>query len=161
MKRRTFVKTAFAATSLAGLSKLASTTAHAADSPRGRQYYEIRTYSFDNPKQQKRVDDYWRGAAIPAFNRAGAKTIGAFTELDAPEVKTLRVLIAYDSLELRGAPRPAGGGHGVSKRRRGLSQRHQGGPRVLAGRERADHRVRRDEKTGSSRVAIRQSALDF
>lgn len=101
MKRRTFVKSALAATSLAGLNQLLPSAARAGDdiSSDKSQYYELRLYRIKSPQQQKLVDDFWRDAAIPAYNRAGIKPVGAFVELDKPEVKTIYILIPYNSLE--------------------------------------------------------------
>jgi hypothetical protein len=66
------------------------------------QYYEIRTYSTVSDQQRQRVDDYWRTAAIPAYNRLGIRPIGVFTELDPSATNKIYVLIPYDSLEIFG-----------------------------------------------------------
>lgn len=100
MKRRDFLKSATALTALAGVGQISPQSASAqlakADKP---QYYELRIYTLKSEHQQKLVDDYWQKAAIPAYNRLGSKPIGVFTELDAPEVNKLLVLIPFDSLE--------------------------------------------------------------
>src|ERR1700759_4955201 len=54
--------------------------AHAAGDD--RQYYELRVYSTSSIEQQKRINDYWQNAAVPAYNRLGIQTIGVFTEVD-------------------------------------------------------------------------------
>jgi hypothetical protein len=100
MKRRAFVKSALAAASLAGIGPVASINSRADDNSGGKsQYFELRTYTFAKPEQQKLIDDYWRNAAIPALNRLGVKPIGAFTELEAAETTKIYILIPYDSLE--------------------------------------------------------------
>ncbi|MBU6401320.1 MAG: NIPSNAP family protein [Verrucomicrobia bacterium] len=100
MKRRTFLKTTIAATSLAGLAKAITTKADDGAKP---QYYEVRTYTVKSERQQKLVDNYWRNAAIPALNRLGIRPVGAFVEADAPEVTKIYVLIPYDSLDIFGS----------------------------------------------------------
>jgi hypothetical protein len=67
--------------------------------PNARQYYELRVYSTRSEEQQKRVNDYWQKAAIPALNRAGVRPIGVFTELQDSATNRIYVLIPYDSLE--------------------------------------------------------------
>jgi hypothetical protein len=65
----------------------------------GRQYYELRVYTTKSEKQQKLVSDYWQNAAVPAYNRLGAKPIGVFTELEDSPTNKIYVLIPFDSLE--------------------------------------------------------------
>ena len=99
MKRRTFLKSALTATSLAGLAPGISITSKAAESGGTAQYYELRIYTFKTQDQQNLIDGYWGKAAIPAMNRLGIKPVGAFVELDKPEVTKIYVLIPYDSIE--------------------------------------------------------------
>ncbi|MHB8520632.1 MAG: NIPSNAP family protein [Limisphaerales bacterium] len=99
MKRRTFLKSSLAVTSLAGLSKVITVTAKADDAAKP-QYYELRTYSIKSERQQKLVDDYWRNAAIPALNRIGIRPVGAFVAAEGTEIDKIYVLIPYDSLEI-------------------------------------------------------------
>ncbi|MDB6064517.1 MAG: family containing protein [Pedosphaera sp.] len=90
-------------TGLAGLSQLTPSTLSAKAEPATTaksQYYELRVYTIKSPAQQKLIDDYWQNAAIPAYNRIGIKPIGAFTELDSPEVTKIYVLIPFDTLEI-------------------------------------------------------------
>ncbi len=101
MKRRTFLKAGLGATSFAAANQAISTTSSAqTDSAQPGQYYELRTYSIQSERQQKLVGEYWRAAAIPAYNRMGIRPIGAFTELDKLEISKICVLIPYDSLDL-------------------------------------------------------------
>lgn len=62
-----------------------------------RQYYELRVYSTKSEDQQKRVNDYWQNAAVPAFNRLGFQPIGVFTEIDDSPTNKIYVLIPADS----------------------------------------------------------------
>ena len=71
-----------------------------ADQP---QYYEVRIYSTPSEAQQHRVNDYWRNAAIPAYNRMGIRPVGVFTEQEASATNKVYVLIPCDSLEIFGA----------------------------------------------------------
>jgi NIPSNAP len=70
----------------------------AADSDKP-QYYELRVYTTKSEEQQKRVNDYWQNAAVPAYNRIGSQPIGVFTELQDSTTNKIYVVIPCDSLE--------------------------------------------------------------
>ena len=63
-----------------------------------RQYYELRVYTTQNEKQQEEINGYWEKAAIPAYNRAGIKPIGVFTENKDSATNRIYVLIPHDSM---------------------------------------------------------------
>ena len=63
------------------------------------QYYELRVYTTKSEEQQKRVNDYWQNAAVPAYNRMGIQPVGVFTELQDSATNSIYVLIPCDSLE--------------------------------------------------------------
>ena len=67
-----------------------------------RQYYELRVYLTKSEEQQKRVNDYWQNAAVPAYNRLGFQPIGVFTELEDSPTNKIYVLIPSDSFEAFG-----------------------------------------------------------
>ena len=99
MKRRDFVKTSVAATSVAALGGL-QTSARAAEND--GEYYEWRAYSLKAGSDGKALHDFLREAAIPALNRLGNRPVGVFTPRDAPaegEMPSLYVMIPYASLE--------------------------------------------------------------
>lgn len=73
-------------------------TRSAESSAEGRQYYELRVYTTANQEQQELVNEYWRKAGVPAYNRAGIKPIGVFTENKESATNKIYVLIPYDSL---------------------------------------------------------------
>ncbi len=64
------------------------------------QYFELRVYTTLAEIQQQRVVDYWKNAAIPAYNRQGIQPIGVFTEQEASATNKIYVLIPCDSLEV-------------------------------------------------------------
>lgn len=101
MNKRTFLTSALAITGVSGLRNLLSTHASAQEPAATAQseFYELRVYSLETERQQKLIDGYWSGAAIPAYNRAGVKPIGVFTEVDTPQVTKVYVLLPYVSLE--------------------------------------------------------------
>jgi len=76
-----------------------SSRADAADTG-GPQYYELRIYTTQSAEQQKRVNDYWQNAAIPAYNRMGIQPVGVFTELTDSATNKIYVLIPCDSPEI-------------------------------------------------------------
>jgi hypothetical protein len=75
----------------------AASPAAAADD--GRQYYELRVYLTKSAEQQKRVNDYWQNAAVPAYNRLGIQPIGVFTEIEDSPTNSIYVLLPSDSFE--------------------------------------------------------------
>lgn len=106
MKRREFLKTTMAASALAGLNT--ASVSHAADSSAGsREYYELRIYHLKSGAGHAPLDGYLEKAAIPAWNRLGARNVGVFvqqersgsatgTEVRDPDA--VWVLIPYPSL---------------------------------------------------------------
>ena len=83
MKRRTFLHTTLATGSLAALA--ASTSNASADdkTTMSRQLIELRTYLLRADKRAA-FDAYASQALIPALNRLGVKSVGAFHESPAP-----------------------------------------------------------------------------
>ena len=65
----------------------------------GRQYYELRIYVTKSEEQQKRINDYWQNAAVPAYNRLGVKPVGVFTEMQDSPTNRIYVVIPCDSLD--------------------------------------------------------------
>ena len=100
MKRRSFVKTSLLAGSL---PVMIQSSAYAADNnidkTATREYYELRTYILKDDTQQKLVEEYYKNAAIPAYNKIGSKPIGVFTEMKPDGQTKLFVLIPYSSIE--------------------------------------------------------------
>jgi len=60
-------------------------------------YHELKVYTFKNETQQQLVTDFYT-VAIPAYNRAGVKNVGVFTELEPRGQTKLYVLIPYQSI---------------------------------------------------------------
>jgi hypothetical protein len=77
--------------------------ARLADKARKPQYYEVRIYHTQSADQQRRVNNYWQTAAVPAYNRQQIQPIGVFTELQDAETNSIYVLIPCDSLDIFGA----------------------------------------------------------
>lgn len=72
----------------------------AADAPKGgRQFYELRLYHLRRGPMQKRFDDFYKNAAIPAMNRAGIDKVGVFSAFAGADMPTFYVLLAYESIE--------------------------------------------------------------
>lgn len=98
MKRRQFLKSALAATGAAGLSTSLSMAADSSEKP-ARQFYELRRYHLRRGPQQKRFDDFYRRAAIPAMNRIGLEPIGVFSIATGPDSPSMYVLIPHPTAE--------------------------------------------------------------
>src|SRR5439155_19111493 len=75
--------------------------AHAAEAARSatREYYELRLYHLRRGPMQKRFDDFYREAAIPAMNRAGIGPVGVFNVAFGPDSPTMYVLMPHKSME--------------------------------------------------------------
>jgi hypothetical protein len=110
MKRREFIKTSVAASTIAGLGPLAL-KASAADPSSGgnREYYELRGYRLKPGTKHDLLDAYIEKAAIPALNRLGVKPVGVFVQQDRPgapdptEIRdwsTVWVLRTFPSLDV-------------------------------------------------------------
>jgi hypothetical protein len=81
---------------VAFIEKPFRTSAANAEKP---QYYELRVYATLSEAQQKRVNDYWQNAAVPAYNRMGIQPIAVFTEMADSATNKIYVLIPCDSVE--------------------------------------------------------------
>jgi hypothetical protein len=81
MKRREFLKSSLAASTLVGLSCSAAEAAEAASpSSTKQEYYELRAYRHKGVGNRELLDDYLEKAAIPALNRLSARPVGAFVQ---------------------------------------------------------------------------------
>ncbi|HZR19573.1 MAG TPA: NIPSNAP family protein [Verrucomicrobiae bacterium] len=99
MKRREFLKTSIAASTLTGLTTASLSLASAQSGGGSREYYELRIYRLKPEAKTERLDSYLETAAIPAWNRLGIRPVGVFTERETKEAPALYVLIPYPSLE--------------------------------------------------------------
>lgn len=92
MKRRHFLATL-------GPLAMAPITLRAGEHEPGdddRQYLEWIHYTLP-ARRDKRVEDYFESAAIPALNRLGIKDIGVFSVMYGPNSPSLYVLIPHNS----------------------------------------------------------------
>ncbi len=95
MQRRHFLSSSVAASALAASgSNLLS-----AEPSSGREVYELRCYKLQSGDQPKLAHKYFEEALIPALNRMGMKTVGAFDLYLGPETPELYLLIPSTSLE--------------------------------------------------------------
>lgn len=102
MKRREFV----AATGLAGLAPIHTATSLINDAPAELQYFELRRYVSRTGSHRQKLNDYLQHAAIPAWNRNGVTSVGAFSVVYGPNAPSIYVLLSHNSLasvsDLRG-----------------------------------------------------------
>jgi hypothetical protein len=97
MKRRDFLKSSVALTSVAAMSS--SFAVSAAESKSAREFYELRLYHLRQGPMLKRFDEFYRDVALPAWNRAGVNPIGVFDLAVGPDAPTKYVLLPFKSLE--------------------------------------------------------------
>src|SRR5437667_498516 len=99
MKRRAFLNSSLAATSVAGLASALETSTAEQGEHASREFYELRLYHLRRGPKQKLFDQFYREAAIPAMSRAGIGPIGVFSVMNGPDSPTMYVLIPHKSLE--------------------------------------------------------------
>ena len=77
MKRRNFVKASLLTGTLTSILPQISlgATDISVQKKVSQEFYELRVYTLKNEMQQKIVEDYFKNAAIPAFNRLGSKIL--------------------------------------------------------------------------------------
>jgi hypothetical protein len=113
MRRRDFLISAGALAAAAAAAGIASQRAFAADAPTPgsapapgeTRLFEWRTYHFASPEKQRAFAKFLAEAAVPAWNRAGVKPVGLFTQraADNNDLKLtadptdLYVFLAYGS----------------------------------------------------------------
>jgi len=98
MKRRSFVKASLLSGAAATVLPAVSTAAESNFQSMGDEFYELRVYTLKTAAQQKLVEDYYKNAAIPAFNRLGVRTIGVFTEMKPVGQTKVYVIVPYNNL---------------------------------------------------------------
>ena len=64
-----------------------------------QRVFELRKYHLRRGPMQKRFDDFYRDAAVPAMNRAGMNPIGVFSVATGPDSPAFFVLIPHNSAE--------------------------------------------------------------
>ncbi len=97
MQRRDFLSSTLAGSALALSARTPALAQSANSGP--REYYELRKYELTSGPQTKLTQKYVAEALIPALNRMGMKTVGAFDLFLGPQTPTLYVLIPSASLD--------------------------------------------------------------
>ena len=94
VERRQFVTTAMAmaGAALSGGEGLAQT-------PSGREFYQLRKYTLRTGPQLAQTQNYFEHALIPALNRLGISPVGAFKLDIGPETPTYYLLMPAGSVE--------------------------------------------------------------
>jgi hypothetical protein len=99
MKRRDFLTSSLAASTLALTNQSNAQAQSPAPAASGREYYQLRRYHMQNGPQTKLTDSYVADALIPALNRLGIAPVGAFHLDIGPETPTLYLLLPTSNLE--------------------------------------------------------------
>jgi len=103
MKRREFLKTSLVASAAAATTSLAQ--AAEAKSADAREFYELRLYHLRMGPMTGRFDQFFRDVAVPAWNRAGVRTVGVFDVMTGPDQPTKYVLLPFKSWDAMNAAR--------------------------------------------------------
>lgn len=99
MRRRDFLKTSAAATTVVGLTASLGKAAPELATVSAREYYELRAYRLAAQASHEHLDAYLEKAALPALNRLGVNPVGAFTEINPTDANVLYVLLTYPTLD--------------------------------------------------------------
>lgn len=99
MTKTLLLRFALAIATLVSTDAMLVRETHAAQDAARPQYYELRVYTTQSEQQQKRINDYWQHAAVPACNRLGIQPVGVFTELEDSPTNKVYVLIPFDSAD--------------------------------------------------------------
>src|SRR5436305_15318493 len=100
MDRRRFLTNSLLSSTVAAQAfSPAAEAAQAGSDAKGREYYELRCYQLQSGPQTKELDSYLAEALIPALNRLGMSTIGAFSLYLGPETPSTYLLIPSTSIE--------------------------------------------------------------
>ena len=103
MKRRDFLKSSAALTTVAAVSPILSATAAEPESKTAREFFELLLYRLRQGPMLKRFDDFYRDVAVSAWNRAGVKPVGVFDLMVGPDAPTKYVLLPFKSLDAMAA----------------------------------------------------------
>lgn len=103
MKRREFLKSSVAVSSVAAVAPALIATGAEQAPAAAREFFELRLYHLRQGPTMKRFDDFYRDAALPAWNRAGVKPVGVFDVMIGPDAPTKYVLLPHKSLEAMAA----------------------------------------------------------
>jgi hypothetical protein len=95
MNRRTFVASSLAAVAAASVEPALGQRGRQT----GREYYELRTLTFQSPAARERYGQYVKDAFLPAAKRIGLGAVGGFTVEGKPDDLTLLVLTSSPSLD--------------------------------------------------------------
>jgi hypothetical protein len=98
MDRREFVSAAAIAAGGLMASPAESLAGGAMAQTPSPEYYELRHYQLRRGQTQV-IEDYWRQAAIPAIQRAGAGPVGVFNVMIGPRSPMLTVLIVHKTID--------------------------------------------------------------
>jgi len=99
MKRRKFLRTSLAASTLAGLGTRTLSAVGAEPTSSNREYYELRIYRLKSGAKCDLLEAYLEKAAMPAWSQLGVKPVGVFKEKEPKDAPSLYVLIPYPSLD--------------------------------------------------------------
>ncbi len=82
-------------------AQLGITSAYAQSQDNEQQFFQIKTYQFDNAEQQQQTDRFLEEAYLPALHRLGIEPVGVFKPHEADTSGTLatHVLIPFNSLD--------------------------------------------------------------
>src|SRR4051812_1284202 len=96
MKRREFLASSIAATGVAAVQAGGSMT----QAQQGSQaYFELRRYELRGGPMGDRMHEYLKNVSLPAHNRAGVRTVGAFTPVFGPTSPAIYLLLSYPSIQ--------------------------------------------------------------
>lgn len=105
MNRREFLQSGTVAATVTTMAATLPATAAEGPAPAAREFFELRLYRLRRGPMVGRFDEFYRDTALPAWNRAGIRTVGVFDVLVGPDQPAKYVLLPAPSLEALAAAR--------------------------------------------------------
>ncbi|MBS1576354.1 MAG: NIPSNAP family protein [Bacteroidetes bacterium] len=95
MQRRQFLQSSIIAASAISTGMESTNN----DQKEAKEFYEWREYDMHFGSDQAQLENYFKTALIPAYNKYGIKAIGVFKELSKSEPAKIYLLIPYASID--------------------------------------------------------------
>ncbi|MGC4034323.1 MAG: NIPSNAP family protein [Chitinophagaceae bacterium] len=96
MQRRKFLQNSLIAASAITTGVNAATPA---PDKKNKEFYELRVYEMHFGSDQSQLENFFKNALIPAYNKYGVKTVGVFRELGKSDPAKVYVVIPYASMD--------------------------------------------------------------
>src|SRR6266566_2282530 len=101
MKRRDFLKSSLALSSVAGLSSVLESSAAEQNPETTREFYELRTYESHSKKSNKKKIEMFNTGEIAIFRRTGLQPVFFGETLIGAKMPNLTYLLVFENMAAR------------------------------------------------------------